>query len=83
VVLASPGSLGERRRVAQTCVRELGLEFPALVDRFDNSTEVAYTGWPDRIYVIDRDGRVAYKSGPGPFGFAPADAAEVLARLAG
>jgi hypothetical protein len=30
-------------------------------------------GWPDRLYVIARDGRIAYKSDPGPFGFKPAD----------
>jgi len=32
--------------------------------------EAAYTGWPDRLHVIDVDGRVAYKSRPGPFGLA-------------
>ena len=31
---------------------------------FDNVTERAYTGWPDRFYVIDQDGRVSYKSSP-------------------
>jgi alkylhydroperoxidase family enzyme len=28
-----------------------------------------YSGMPDRLYLIDRDGRVAYKGGRGPFGF--------------
>jgi len=31
--------------------------------------EKAYTGWPDRLYLIDKEGRVAFKSAPGPFGF--------------
>ena len=44
---------------------------PALVDGFDNATDTAYSGWPDRLYVVDRDGRIAYKSAPGPFGFHP------------
>ena len=43
-----------------------------MVDRFDDATEKAYSGWPDRLYLIDRDGRIAYKSRPGPFGFEPA-----------
>jgi len=43
--------------------------FAAKVDDFDNSTDAEYSGWPDRLYVIDADGRVAYKSRPGPFGF--------------
>jgi type I thyroxine 5'-deiodinase len=40
-----------------------------VIDEFGNSTEQAYTGWPDRLYLIDAKGRVAYKSKPGPFGF--------------
>ncbi len=28
-----------------------------------------YSGMPDRLYVIDRGGRVVYKGGRGPFGF--------------
>jgi type I thyroxine 5'-deiodinase len=71
VVLASPRDYAERSTVGSTCVRKLGIEFPALVDDFENSTELAYTGWPDRLYVIDREGKVAYKSGAGPFGFRP------------
>jgi len=69
VVYASPASQQERRGVANACVRKLGIEFPALVDDWSNSTERAYTGWPDQLYVIDRDGRVAHKSRPGPWGF--------------
>jgi len=57
--------------VAGSCVRKLGIKFPAVLDGFDNSIEKAYTGWPDRIYLIDKQGRIAYKSKPGPFGFKP------------
>ena len=71
VVFAMPKSLDERESVADSCVRKLHIEIPALVDDFSNSTEKAYTGWPDRLYVIDRDGRVAAKTQPGPFGFHP------------
>ena len=69
VVFASPRSEEERGVVAGACVRKLGIEIPALLDEFGNSTESAYTGWPDRLYLIDATGRVAYKSRPGPFGF--------------
>jgi hypothetical protein len=71
VVFQSPKSIGERTNIAESCVRNLRIEIPALLDNFQNTTEVAYTGWPDRLYVIDKDGRVAYKSPPGPFGFDP------------
>lgn len=82
VSVASPRTLEERSEVASSCVRKLGIEFPAVVDNFDNSTETAYTGWPDRLYLIARDGRIAYKSKPGPFGFRPAELEAELKRVA-
>ena len=39
------------------------------MDGLDDGVGLAYGAWPDRLYVIDRDGRVAYKSRAGPFGF--------------
>ena len=72
VVFRNPRTEGERFQVADSCVRTLGIRFPALVDGMDNTVEQAYTGWPDRLYLIDREGRVVYKSRPGPFGFEPA-----------
>ena len=71
MLVETPKSFDERLEVAAGCVRKLGIELPSLVDDFRNSTEAAYAGWPDRLYVIDRQGRVAYKSGAGPFGFRP------------
>lgn len=81
IVIASPRSAEERVAVADSCVRNLHIAIPALMDDFRNTTEQAYTGWPDRLYAIDRDGRVAYKSGPGPFGFHPRGLETALARL--
>jgi type I thyroxine 5'-deiodinase len=80
-VLTSPANFKERAEVAETCVVRLGIHLPAVVDGFDDATEIAYSGWPDRLYVIDRDGRVAYKSRPGPFGFKPAEVEAVLRTL--
>ena len=71
VLFANPKTDEERALVAGACVRKLGIRFPAVIDGIDNRTEVAYTGWPDRLYLIDRDGKVAFKSRPGPFGFKP------------
>ena len=59
------------RCAADTCVREMEIDFLALVDGMDNATELAYTAWPDRLYVVGLDGRIAYKSRAGPFGFKP------------
>jgi hypothetical protein len=80
VVFASPKTEEERSFVAGACVRKLGIAFPAVLDEFGNSTETAYTGWPDRIYLIDSQGRIAYKSKPGPFGFKPDQLEMALSR---
>ena len=80
VVFASPKTAEERASIAGTCVRRLGLKFPAVLDEFGNSTERAYTGWPDRIYLIDSAGKIAYKSKVGPFGFRPEELAAALAQ---
>lgn len=81
VVFASPKNQEERAEIATTCVRRLGLKFPSVLDEFGNSTERAYTGWPDRIYLIDSAGKIAYKSKAGPFGFKPEELAAALSRL--
>lgn len=81
VVFAEPTSFAARTQLGQMCVVKLGIKFPAVVDGFDNATERAYTGWPDRLYVIDREGKVAFKSPPGPFGFHPKGVEETLQRL--
>jgi type I thyroxine 5'-deiodinase len=83
VVFASPRDEEERAFVAGACVRKLGVEIPALLDEFGNSTESAYTAWPDRLYLIDRAGKVAYKSRPGPFGFKPEELRAELQKVAG
>jgi len=81
ISLHSTRTLSERCSVAGTCLTRLGIAFPAVVDDLANSTERAYTAWPDRLYVIDRDGRVAYKSKPGPYGFKPEQVSQTLGRL--
>lgn len=81
VLVASARSSDERYSAAGLCVTKLGIELPAIIDEPDNRVERAYTGWPDRLYVIDRDGRVAYKSAAGPFGFKPAAVEATLKRI--
>ena len=83
VLFASPRTGDERNATAEACVRKLGIKIPALVDSIGDEVERAYTGWPDRLYLIAKGGRVAYKSAPGPYGFDTARLRTELARLAG
>jgi alkylhydroperoxidase family enzyme len=73
VSLPQPRSYEERVAVAQTCGSRLGLGLPMLVDTIDDAVGARYSGMPSRLYLIDQDGKVAYKSGRGPFGFKPAE----------
>jgi hypothetical protein len=46
---------------------------PMLVDTIGDPVGARYSGMPSRLYLIDHRGRIAYKSGRGPFGFKPAE----------
>lgn len=61
----------ERRAVASTCAASLQMRMEMVVDRVDNAVASAYGGWPDRLYLIRRDGTIAFQGGEGPFGFKP------------
>ena len=81
VLFDSPDTAEERLDIANMCVVKLAVKIPALVDGLDNRTERAYTGWPDRLYIIGTDGRVRYKSAAGPFGFSTTDLETSLKEL--
>jgi hypothetical protein len=83
VLVKSTETADERDHVAGVCLAKLGIELPALIDEPDNRVERAYTAWPDRLYVIDRSGKIAYKSAAGPFGFKPAEVADALKKITG
>jgi Iodothyronine deiodinase len=69
--LARPRDLEERREIAALCAARLGLSTPILIDGMENAADRAYNAWPERLYVVGRDGSIAYKGGKGPFDFKP------------
>lgn len=81
ISITSPKNVEERYAVAGLCMMKLSIKIPAVVDDMDNTTQDGYAAHPDRLYVIDQDGHIAYKSKPGPFGFKAAEMAEALKRL--
>jgi hypothetical protein len=48
----------------------------------DNAADELYAGWPERLYVIGADGRIAYKGKTGPFGYHPEEVEAWLAAAA-
>jgi len=78
VIFTAPTSEADRENLAESCIRNLHISMPALVDSMSNQVEKTWTGWPDRIYLIGQDGSIRYKSEPGPFGFEPDQLASAL-----
>ena len=81
IAIKQPRLEEERVSVAKTCCTSLKISMPLVVDEMDDRVGHAYSGMPDRMYVIDRAGRIAYKSGRGPFGFKPGELEQSLILL--
>lgn len=62
-------SLDDRCNVAERLYGEKALTIPCLIDDLNNTAARAYKAWPDRLYIIGRDGRIAMAGGRGPWGF--------------
>lgn len=79
--MSLPKNIGDRAILATKCISELKLSLPVLIDTMDGVAEKAYRGWPDRICVVDIDGKIAYYSERGPKGFKPKEAEAVIKKL--
>jgi hypothetical protein len=69
IAVHDPQTAAERLGVADACATRFALDIPVLVDDVGDGAARAYGGWPDRLYLIGADGRIAYQGGPGPLGF--------------
>ncbi len=64
-----PKSLSERTAVCTQFCERLKPTMPVAVDDVNDAVGHAYSAMPARLYLIGTDGKVAYQSGRGPFGF--------------
>ncbi|MEZ6106162.1 MAG: deiodinase family protein [Pirellulaceae bacterium] len=81
VAVLQPTNFGERREVAEVCHRHFHAEIPMMVDSIDDEVGHAYSGGPARLYLLDRDGTIAFKSGRGPHYFFPSQLESALVWL--
>jgi hypothetical protein len=81
--IGRPKDINERAILATKCVSELKLSIPALIDDMDGTVGSAYSGWPDRMCIVDLEGKVAYYGKRGPFGFKPDEGEKALKGLLG
>lgn len=69
VIYQQPETSDERADIAAACMLRHNFSFPMLLDNMENDAEEKYISWPDRLYIIDSDGKIAYQGGLGPFYF--------------
>ncbi len=71
IIFDQPTTIEERGNIAEVCVLNLNLEMPMYLDGMDDDAEKKYAGWPERLYVIGSDQKIAYAGAMGPMGFDP------------
>jgi Iodothyronine deiodinase len=81
VLVATHKAMEDRLKASEKLQQDLGLKLPIIVDGMDDKVSKAYDGWPDRIFIIDKDLKIVYRGDPGPRGFNPRQAKEALAAL--
>lgn len=71
VCYMQPKTLPDRLAIVKDFQARFGYPIPMLVDRMDNAAEAAFGAWPERLYVVGADGKIAYQGAQGPKGFDP------------
>jgi hypothetical protein len=78
VVYTQPKTFAARLDLVSKFVEQMGVETPTLVDDIQNTAMACYAAWPERLYIIETDGTIAYKGDMGPSGFRPDEVKEYL-----
>src|SRR5438094_794184 len=76
---AQPRTLSDRLAIANDFTKRFKYPLPFGVDDMQNAANDAYAAWPERLYVIDENGKIAYRGGMGPFNYNPAEVRAWLA----
>jgi hypothetical protein len=79
VCYAQPKNLQQRLAIANDFVKRFQFPLPFGVDEMNNAANDAYAAWPERLYIIDEQGRIAYRGGMGPFQYHPKEVRDWLA----
>jgi len=65
--------------IANDFTKRFKYPLPFGVDDMQNAANDAYAAWPERLYIIDENGRIAYRGGMGPFNYHPVEVRAWLA----
>lgn len=80
VCYPQPKTLEQRVAIANDFIKRFQFPLPFGLDDMNNAATDAYAAWPERIYIVDEKGRIAYRGGMGPFYYKPEEAREWLER---
>ena len=83
VCYAQPKTLEQRVAIAKDFVERQKYPLPFGIDDMNNAADLAYSAWPERLYIIDERGRIAYAGGMGPFKYEPEEVRAWLAKRFG
>lgn len=75
-----PTTFSQRVAIANDFVTRFHFPLPIAIDPMSNAADRIYGGWPERIYIIDEQGKIVYKGGLGPFNYHPEEARAWLER---
>lgn len=81
--LDDPKTMEERRGVAGDCEAAMAYGIKTYVDEMDDAVMKAYVAWPERLYLVDKTGHVAYAGERGPWGFSPGELKDAVDRIIG
>lgn len=62
-------TIEERSTAASSCLKDLKITIPTLLDDMKDSIATAYASHPDRLFIIGADGKIAFSGEKGPHGF--------------
>ena len=71
VLFTQPISDDERAEVAAACMLRFNFSFTMVLDDMTDQTGSTYNAMPERLYLLDAEGRVTWKCGLGPHLFDP------------
>jgi Iodothyronine deiodinase len=71
VCYAQPKTLAQRVAIANDFIKRYSYPIEFGIDDMTNAADAAYSAWPERLYIVDEQGRIAYRGGMGPFHYAP------------
>jgi iodothyronine deiodinase-like protein len=74
VCYAQPHTTEQRVAIANDFIQRFHFPVPFSVDDMHDIADHEYSAWPERIYIIDEQGKIVYRGGIGPFNYHPAEA---------